>query len=181
MEKNPIFKTENGAKYEEELLSQIHLVSESMLSNVEETQKKIIAFVKGFFGDNWTATFSPTMTTIGMIDETDGCFLFGHTFDLYYHMYYFEPIPTPEKFEIKLCHGAMLGFDIFNEENRREHLIGIGKFLSDEKAKNELRDIIYVAEIHHRQLNEVGDQIKNKLNHPTQEDVDEWVKEQEKK
>lgn len=180
------FNTEDGAKYFAYLTDKQEQVYEQIKSNRNAAQNEIIAIVQSVLGDKWTAVFNTSRTEIGMIDNEKGGFIFGHEFSLFYDAYdAYDIVNLKTKdisdFVIKFSNGTMMGFDAFNDETRREHIIGMGKFLQDVDALAKIRKVIYNASVKDNQLKEERDKISDKIKKPTQEDLDAWLNEQNNK
>ena len=170
-----LFNTEDGAKYMSHLTDESEKYREQRDAVANMTEMHIDNLVKNLLGDDWGARFTMGSIEIGLLSKKDGYyFIFGHNFTLLTSMYGDYKKATIDDMTFSFSCGSMMAFPIFNSDEgllRKEFEIGKGKFLSNTQVLLEIREKTFNAMVEIYRLNEIYDELINKMKHATEEDL----------
>lgn len=162
------FETEEGKKFKEEneakrneLENIFNVVSKSYAEKVENIINK---FLGGNFISKFYFVYDSCRGEVGIKNNDEDrpgfTFKFGHSFNVSYDSHF------GKNYKFEMNYGTLGTFDIINDNDRAEYLLGMGKFASSKELHDILLNIMIEGIEKLKSLNKELDNIDDKLKNP---------------
>lgn len=162
------FLTEEGKKFKEENETKRNELENIFNSVSKSYAEKVENIINKFLGGNFISTFyfvyNSCRGEIGIKnnekDRPGFKFKFGHSFNVSYDNHF------GKDYKFEMNYGTLGSFDIINDNDRAEYLLGMGKFVSSKSLHDILLNIMIEGIDKLKSLNNELDNIDNKLKNP---------------
>lgn len=154
LRRNAFFETEDGQKYKADIEGQIEKEVEKRQELRSSATEGISSIIKSLLGDDW---------------YVDDCGRWMHIrFQKDKHIYDFsvDYDPWSREDNFRMNYSSYGAFDLLNDEVVIEYLAGIGKFVSDKKATQNIMNIMKDFLREYEESTSIINELKDKLVYP---------------